>query len=168
MFSLAWTRDGIPFKTVKEGPNIGVVTQAGGLSKGLSFPVNAPGKTLYLMLSGMSFPVQSHMPHLCITLHYANSEEGVDLASPETIGDCWSTWCNRWHDTAANGFENIGGRTGPAGSADVADLAQPVAVDTEAQIIAIPMRGNEVLESVNIKAIANDILFGIMGASVLK
>ena len=165
---IAWTRDGIPFKTVKEGPNIGVVTQAGGFPKELSFPVNAAGKTLYLMLSGMSFPVQSHMPQVRVTLRYVDSEESVELTNPETIGDCWSTWCGRWHDTAANGFENLGGRTGPAGSADVADLTQPVAADTEAHLVAIPMRAGEVLESVAIKAVANDILFGIMGASILK
>lgn len=165
---VAWTRDGIPFKTVKEGPNIGVVTRAGGFAGELSFPVKAAGKTLYLMLSGMSFPVQSHMPHLRVTLQYAGSEQVLDLTSPETLGDCWSTWCNRWHDTAANGFENIGGRSGPAGSAEVTDRTQPVSVDTEAHLVSIPMRAGEMLEGVSIRAVANDIIFGIMGASVLK
>jgi len=166
---IAWTRDGIPFKTVKEGSNIGIVTQAGGFSKELSFPVKACGKTLYLMLSGMSFPVQSHMVHLRVTLRYADSSEDVkELASPADIGDCWSTWCNRWHDTAANGFENIGGRSGPAGSADVADMTKPVSLDTEAHLVAIPMREDVPLESIRIQAVANDIIFGVMGASVLK
>ena len=165
---IAWTRDGIPFKTAKEGPNIGIVTQTGGFPMELSFPVNAAGKTLYLMLSGMSFPVQSHTVHLRVTLHYRDSEDLTELRSPESIGDCWSTWCNRWHDTAANGFENIGGRSGPAGSADVPDLTQPITVDTEAHLVAIPMRAGMPLENVRIQAAANDIVFGVMGASVLK
>lgn len=165
---VAWTRDGIPFKTVKDGPNIGIVSQAGGFPKELSFPVNASGKTLYLMLSGMSFPVQSHTVHLRLTLRYAATSQTIELTSPEDIGDCWSTWCNRWHDTAANGFENLGGRSGPAGSADVPNMTQPVAVDTEAHLVAIPMREGEELKEVNIAAVANDVVFGVMGASVLK
>ena len=165
---IAWTRDGIPFKTVKEGLNIGVVTQAGRFPKEISFPVKAVGKKLYVMLTGMSFPVQSHTVHLRVTLHYSDLDQTTDLITPMTMGDCWSTWCNRWHDTAANGFENIGGRSGPAGSSDVPDMTQPVMVDTEAHLVAIPMEIDKTLNSVSITAIANDVIYGIMGASVLK
>lgn len=165
---IAWTRDGIPFKTAKEGPNIAVVTQAGGFPKEISVPINTAGSTLYLMVSGMSFPVQSHTPHLRLMLHYAGGAQTVDLTSPETIGDCWSTWCNRWHDTAANGFENLGGRLGPAGSAEVADMTTPISVDTEAHLIAIPMHKAETLKNLQVRAIANDVVFGVMGISILK
>jgi len=166
---VAWTTDGIPFKTVKEGFNIGIVTQAGAFPTQLSFPANVSGKTLYLMLSGMSFPVQSHMPHLRITLQYADGcKEERDLYSPCDIGDGWSTWCGRWHDTPNAGFENLGGRFGPAGSKEVADLTQPVNVDTEAHLVAFALKTGAVLSSVELEAVANDIIFGIMGATVLK
>ena len=56
----------------------------------------------------------------------------------------------------------------PQSTADVADLTQPVAVDTEAHLVAIPMREGQTLESVHVQAVANDVLFGVMGASVLK
>ena len=49
-----------------------------------------------------------------------------------------------------------------------ADLTQPVAVDTEAHLVAIPTREGQTLESAHIQAVANDVLFGVMGASVLK
>ncbi len=167
--SVAWTTDGIPFKTAKEGPNIGIVTQAGAFPTTIEFPVNASGKTLYLMLSGMSFPTQSYVPNLRVTLEYENGDtDSKDLVSPIDIGDCWSTWCGRWHDTAANGFENLGGRFGPAGSSQVQDITKPVNVDTEAHLVAFDLRPGALLKSVRLDAVANDVIFGVMGATVLR
>ncbi len=164
---IAWVTDGIPFKTSKDGPNIGVVSRAGGFPETLTIPVAAKGQALYLMLSGMTFPVQSHVVNLRITLDYADGESVVrDLVNPFDIGDCWSTWCGRYHDCTANGFENIGGRTGTAGSIEVDDLTQPIALDTEAQLLRFDLRPEVELKSFTIEAYANDIIFGIMGASV--
>jgi hypothetical protein len=166
---VAWTTDGIPFKTAKEGANIGVVTLAGGFPSRLEFPVEARGKKLCLMISGMTFPAQSHVVNLRVTLHYANGKtEQIDLANPADIGDCWSTWCGRFHDTAANGFENIGGRSGPAGSAEAGDLTKPIAVDTEAHLISLDLNADVELRRVSLEAIANDCIFGIMGATLPK
>ncbi len=166
---VAWTSEGIPFKSAREGANIAVVTRAGGFPEQLAFPVNATGTTLYLMLSGMTFPAQSHVPNLRVSLQYSDGTAEVkDLVNPFDIGDCWGTWCGRFHDVAANGFENIGGRKGPAGSAEVADLTKPVDMDTEAQLLAFDLRPGGTLEKVSLEAIANDAVFGIMGATILK
>ena len=166
---VAWTTDGIPFKTTKVGPNIGIVTLAGGYPASLRFAVNASGKSICLMLSGMSFPAQSHVPHLRVSLQYDDgTKEQKTLVAPFDIGDCWSTWCGRWHDTAANGFENLGGRFGPSGSTQVKDLSQPINVDTEAHLMLFDLNPNKTLSAVSIEALANDIIFGVMGASILK
>jgi len=166
---VAWTTDGIPFKTSKDGLNIAVVTLAGGFPTALEFPVPAQGATLYVMVSGMTFPVQSHVVNLRVSIQYKDGvEDRFDLVNTFTIGDCWSTWCGRFHDTPANGFENIGGRTGPAGSAEVDDLTQPVALDTEAHLVAFPLKQGVRLAAVRVEAMANDVIFGVMGATVLK
>jgi len=166
---VAWTTDGIPFKTSKEGRNIGVVSLTGAYSPRLEFPVNAKGKTLYLLVGGMSFPVQSHVVNLRVTLHYADGDSVErELVNPFGIGDCWSTWCGRFHDTPANGFENIGGRRGPAGSSEVTDRTQPVELDTEAQLVPFDVRQETELTKVEVEAIANDVVFGVMGATILK
>jgi len=160
---IAWTTDRIPFKTSKEGPNIGVVTLAGGYPAKLEFPVNASGKELYLMISGMTFPVQSHVVNLRVTLRYADGQtDRHDLVNPFGIGDCWGVWCGRWHNTAANGFENIGGRFGPAGSSEVQDMTKPISVDTEAHLVPFELRQGIELRSVEIEAVANDVIFGVM------
>lgn len=165
---IAWTTDNIPFKTSKDGQNIAVVTLTGVYPQEITFPVQGTGKCLYLMISGISFPVQSHVEQLRVTLHYDDGEEAFPLVSPYSIGDCWSSWCGRWHDTPANGFENLGGRFGPAGSAEVSDRTKPVNVDTEAHLLAFPLREGKKLQSVTLRAVANDVLYGIMGASVRK
>ncbi|NQU39995.1 MAG: DUF4450 domain-containing protein [Lentisphaerae bacterium] len=166
---VAWTAEGIPFKTAREGNNIGVVTLAGGFPVQIEVPIHAEGHTLYLMLSGVTWPMQSHVVNLHLVLRYRDgSEEARDLVNPFDIGDCWDTSLGWWHDTPANGFENIGGRFGPAGSNEVADITQPVEVDTEAHILAIPMRCGHILDTLGLEAVANDVVFGIMGATVLR
>ena len=165
---VAWTTEGIPFKTAKTGPNIGVVTRAADIFPAkLEFPVNADGRTLYLMVSGTTFAMQSHVVNLRMTLCYADgAEEPHELVNPFTIGDCWNQY--RFHDTPANGFENLGGRSGPAGSAGIEDLGRPIAVDTEAHLVAFDLRQGIVLRSVRFEAVANDVVFGIMGATLRK
>lgn len=166
---IGWTADGIPFKSSKAGPNIAIVTRTGPFSPVLDIPVHTQGKALILMLSGMTFPPQSHVPHLRVTLGYQdNQSESRDLVSPFDIGDCWSTWCGRWHDTAANGFENLGGRFGPAGSIEVSDMTQPIRVDTEAHLVPFDLRPDVPLTSIRLEALAEDIVFGLLGATVLK
>ena len=166
---IAWTTDGIPFKTAKEGPNIAIITRAGVFPSQIEIPVHASGKNLYLMISGSTFPAQSHMTHLRVTLHYTGgSTSARELTTPDTLGDCWNTWCGRWHDTAANGFENLAGRFGPAGSSAAGDLTKPVNVDTEAHLVDFPLEAGKTLDSISVEAVANDIVFGVMGATILK
>ncbi len=167
---IAWTTDGIPFRSPKEGSNIAAVClHSKAFPASVSLPVGARGRTVYLMVSGMTHPNQSHVVNARCTLKYADgSREVRDLVNPFDIGDCWSTWCGPYFDTPANGFENIGGRSGPAGSSQVQDRSRPVAVDTIAHLVAFPLKPGIPLEGIDFEAIANDIVFGVMGISVLK
>lgn len=163
---IGWTSEGIPFKSPKEGKNIGVVTLVGGFPSSVEFPVNSSGKTLYLMISGITFQAQSHVTNLRVKLHYDdNTEQSEDLVNPFTIGDCWGPY--GFHDTPANGFENLGERKGPQGSAG-ADLTKPVGTDTEAHLVAFNLKPGATLKTVRMEAVANDVVFGVMGASVAK
>jgi hypothetical protein len=166
---VGWTTDGIPFKSPKDGPNIAAVALYSRVfPASLSYPVKATGKTLYLMISGMTHPVQSHVENLRVTLKYADGKtDPHPLINPFDIGDCWSTWCNLFFDSAANRFENLGGRSGPPGSSQ-ADLTKPVAIDTVAHLLAFDLRPGMELDSVELEAIANDVVFGVMGATLAK
>ncbi|MFH0796465.1 MAG: DUF4450 domain-containing protein [Candidatus Omnitrophota bacterium] len=184
---IAWTTDGIPFKSSKEGPNIAVVTLTGGFPSAVKFPVNVQGKALYLMLSGITWQMQSHVVNLRVTLQYADGKcDRRDLVNPFDMSDCWvryfrffepdgkNSWCfpnHKYHPrkpVPSYGFENIGGRYGPAGSAQVPDRMKWFPVDTEAHLVPVELRPDVKLASVELEAIANDLVFGIMGATILK
>jgi hypothetical protein len=166
---IGWTCDGIPFKSPRQGKNLAVVTRAGGFPATVTVPMGVSGKTLYLMISGATFPVQSHVVNLRLTLQYSDGKrQNVEMVNPFGIGDCWNSWLGRFHDTAANGFENLGGRFGPPGSSAAGVMPQPIAVDTEAHLIGIPLRSGVTLQDLVVEAVANDVIFGLMGATVLK
>lgn len=166
---VGWVADGIPFRSSREGDNIAVTMRAGGFPERLRVPIHAAGQVLYLMVSGITFPSQSHVANVRLRLCYPQGEEDVvDLVNPFDIGDCWGTWLGRFHDTAVNGFENIGGRFGPAGSCEAGDLRRPVAVDTEAHLVRLPLRSGTPLEVLWFETVANDAIFGLMGASILR
>lgn len=44
----------------------------------------------------------------------------------------------------------------------------PVAVDTEAHLVAFDLTPGGKLTGIALEAVANDVVFGLMGASVLK
>jgi hypothetical protein len=167
---VAWTEEGIPFLTARQGPNIAAVTLLGGFPARIRVPVpKVGGKTLYLMLSGATWPAQSHVVNLRVELEFADGfRQTRDLVNPFDIGDCWDTWLGWAHDTPANGFENLGGRFGPPGSNPGMDLTRPVEVDTEAHLAAFELPPGGLLTGIALEAIANDVVFGLMGASVLK
>ena len=75
---VAWTTDGIPFSSSREGKNIAAVTRAGGFPDKIEFPVGTTGEKLYLMISGMTFPVQSHVVNLRVTLEFADGSMDDD------------------------------------------------------------------------------------------
>ncbi len=62
----------------------------------------------------------------------------------------------------------IGGRSGPPGSARVTDRTRPVVVDTIVRLRAFDVRPGRALAAVEVEAVANDVVFGIMGATVRR
>jgi hypothetical protein len=107
--------------------------------------------------------------NLRITLRYADgTTEKHDLTQPFDIGNCWGQWCGLYYNTPVNGFENIGGRSGPPGTSKVDDPTKPVAVDSIAHLVRFDLPAGKALDQVEMEIIANDVIYGVMGASVLK
>ena len=135
----------------------------------ITVPVGEEGRAVYLLITGITFPMQSGVENLRITLSY---EDGVTeihpLINPDTIGDMWSTIWRRWHDTPANGFEKLGGyKPGPDSSVGL-DLTKPTETGVEAQIIHFPLRNGVKLSGVEMRVIANDVVFAVLGVTVLE
>jgi len=165
---IGWTYEGIPFLSDAAGLCMTVVTLAGGYPSAIEMDTNIEGRELYLMLTGLTFPAQSHVVNLRIKLYDRDNNVTVhDLVNPFDIGDCWSVWAGRYHDTARNGFENLGGRFGVAGSHMVKDMTLPVEVDTEAHLLKLPIQGMHITK-ICVEAAANDAIFALMGVTALK
>ena len=47
-------------------------------------------------------------------------------------------------------------------------MTQPIHVDTEAHLLGMDLRPGQVVESLTLEAIANDIAFGLMGISNMR
>jgi hypothetical protein len=169
---IAWTDEGIPFKSPKEGSNLALTSLTGGFPARIEFPVNATGDVLYLMVSGQTWPTQSHVVNLRVTLRYTDGTLSVhDLVQPQDLSNSWLTLWAYWFDSPGAGFENIGGRDpkGAMSSANVEDLSQPVNTgDTTANLLAFDLAEAKTLASVEMETIANDVAWGLMGASILK
>ena len=131
-------------------------------------PVDKCGRAVYLLITGITLPMQSHVENLRIIIRY---EDGIaeehPLYNPDGIGDMWFTKFERYHDTPANGFENIGTGRGALSSAGL-DLTKPIATDLEAHILRFHLRRDVRVKEIEMRIIANDVIFGLMGVTLLQ
>ena len=112
--------------------------------------------------------MQSHVENLRIVIRYEDGgEETHPLVNPDGIGDMWFTKFGRYHDTPANGFENIGGGRGALSSAGQ-DLTKAVPTDLAAHILRFRLREGVAVREIEMRVIANDVIFALMGVTVLK
>ena len=58
--------------------------------------------------------------------------------------------------------------TNTLGACAVAESEPAAGVDTEAQLIAVPLRCGVQVERLDLDAVANDVIFGLMGVSVRR
>jgi len=167
---VAMTGEGIPFRSKREGNYMAMASLTGSAYTD-QIRINCPGvkgRAIYMLVTGITFPMQSHVENVRITLVYKSGvRDEHRLVNPFDIGDTWSTLWERWHDTARNGFESLGGRTGADSSAGL-DLTKPIKTDTEAHIMRFLMRANDELSYIEFRIIANDVAFGVMGVTVLE
>ena len=112
--------------------------------------------------------MQSHLENLRVIIRYENgSEEEYPLFNPDGIGDMWFTKFARYHDTPANGFENIGVGRGALSSAGQ-DLTKQIPTDMEAHILRFRLREDQTVKEIEMRVIANDVIFALMGVTLLK
>lgn len=166
---IALTDEGIPFRSKHEGNYIAMTTLMSRIYPDfLDIDVDEAGRALYLMVTGVTYPMQSHVENLRITLEYEDgTTEEHRLVNPFHIGDMWYTNCGRYHDTPLNGFENLSGNNGCMSSIGQ-DLTKPIETDTEAHIIMYPMKPRLRLHKIRFQTIACDTAFGLIGITVLK
>lgn len=166
---IAITGEGIPFRSKRDGKFL-----AAAVVENTAYPdrfvknVRVKGRALYMMVTGITFPMQSHVENVRVTLCYSDGTEiSTPLVNPFNICDGWFTLWSRFHDSTGCGFENLRGKEGALSSAGL-DLNVPIATDTEAEILCFPLEPDKELLSVEFRMIALDSIFCLMGLTVLK
>ena len=162
------TGEGIPFLSAGSGKYLSAVSvSAAGYPDSVTVPVEDTGLCLYLLLTGITFPMQSHVENLRVTITYRDGEtEEYPLVNPFDICDGWSNLWGRFHDSPGCGFENLRGKQGVLSSAGQ-NLCKAIPTDTEAEILSFPLRKKPV-SAVTVRAVANDIVYCLMGVTVLR
>ena len=116
---------GMPFAQRAEGNNFVALSRWKEFPDHLTVPVEDATRKLYLLLSGVTFPMQSQIANLRIVVNYADGgKSAVDLANPENFDTGWMGFFGGNYHYAANGMEVIG--TGPPEEKDVLARAMPV------------------------------------------
>lgn len=113
--------------------------------------------------------MQSHVENLRVIFRYEDGvEEEHPLYNPDGIGDMWFNKFDRYHYTAANGFENLSnGDVGAVSSAGL-DLTKSIYTDLEGHILRFRLRPDVKVTEVEMRIIANDVLFALMGVTLLQ
>ncbi|MBE6568814.1 MAG: DUF4450 domain-containing protein [Ruminococcaceae bacterium] len=166
---IVMTGEEIPFRAKKDGNYLAAVTTLSKIfSDRVTTEIGDSGRAAYVLITGTTFPMQSHVENLRITFTY---EDGVTeehpLVNPYDIGDMWLQFWRRYHDTPASGFENLSGKTGAMSSAGL-DLTKPIPTDTEAHILRFRLREGVKVTRMEMRAVANDVIFALMGITLLK
>jgi hypothetical protein len=166
---IAMTGEGIPFRSNREGNCMAAATLVSpAYPDRMIVPVGETGRAAYLLITGITLPMQSHVENLRILIRY---EDGVTeehpLYNPDGIGDMWFTKFERYHDTPANGFENIGLGRGALSSAGL-DLTRQISTDLEAHILRFRLREGVAVKEIEMRIIANEVIFALMGVTLLE
>ena len=186
------TRSGIPFAQRATGNNAVALSRWRDFLPGVEIPVGATARKIYLMVTAVTFPMQSHIANARVTVHYADGGTStLDLVNPDNFDNGWGGFGGTFH-YAANGMEVIGGEPAAAprpaepaiilsqhGMADT--TPQPVweagwgrSPNTEAplaphaDLIDVDCDPGRVIRSVQLEVLSNEIIVALLGATLAK
>ncbi len=102
------TASGIPFRQRREGDNLVALSRWDGFPTKLDVPVGARAGRLYVLLTAVTFPMQSHIANACVRVHYEDGgSEQTDLVNPGNFDNGWALFGGTYH-YGTNGMEVIG------------------------------------------------------------
>lgn len=178
---------GIPFLIDKTDKNIAFASQWDNYPDSIEIPLNGKGKKIYFLMAGSTNPMQSQMVNGTITVQYADgSTSELELKNPV---NWWPIEQDLFDDNFA--FEipddkipyRVRLKTGELYQngnkvrySDTLGINNPEITkgntrDVDggaATILDLPIDPNKELKSVKLTAVSNDVVIGIMSATVLK
>jgi len=170
---------GIPFLIDNKDKNIVFASQWDNYPNAVEIPLNGTGKKIYFLLAGSTNPMQSQIINGKITVQYSDgSNTELELKNPT---NWWPIEQDLFDDNFA--FEipddkipyRVKLKTGElykGGSlskySEIKGVSNRAVEGGAATILDLPIDPNKELKSIKLTAVSNDVVIGIMSATVLK
>ncbi len=182
------THVGIPFTGRAAGNNVVVLSRWKEFPDHVRVPVQDVARKIYLLISGVTFPMQSQIANLRIVVNYADGgKNNLDLVNPDNFDSGWRGFYGGNHHYAANGMEVIG--SGPPEEKDDEAKTMPIArpatilseqgvpepldyskwtTATHADIVDVDCDPGRKIQNVVITVLSNEIIAAVHGITLLK
>jgi hypothetical protein len=170
---------GIPFLINNEDKNIVFTSQWDNFPKSVEIPVSGKGSKIYFLMAGSTNPMQSQITNGTITVQYSDgSSAELELKNPI---NWWPIEQDLFDDNFA--FEipddkipyRVQLKTGElykGGSltkySEIKGVSNRAVEGGAATILDLPIDPNKELKSIKLTAVSNDVVIGLMSATVLK
>lgn len=170
---------GIPFLINNEEKNIVFTSQWDNYPRSVEIPLKGKGKKIYFLLAGSTNPMQSQIINGMITISYSDgSNTDLELKNPV---NWWPIEQDLFDDNFA--FEipddkipyRVQLKTGQlykGGSltkySEIKGLTNRAVDGGAATILDLPIDPTKELKSIKLTAVSNDVVIGLMSATVLK
>lgn len=170
---------GIPFLIDKADKNIAFASQWDNYPDSVEIPVSGKGKKIYFLMAGSTNPMQSQIVNGKITVQYADgSATELELKNPI---NWWPIEQDLFDDNFA--FEipddkipyRVKLKTGELYKGGTLSKYSSIKGFTDRQIdggaatiLDLPIDPNKKLKSIKLTAVSNDVVIGMMSATVLK
>jgi len=170
---------GIPFLIDKTDKNIAFASQWDNYPDSVEIPVSGKGKKIYFLMAGSTNPMQSQMINGTVTVQYTDgSTTELELKNPT---NWWPIEQDLFDDNFA--FEipddkipyRVKLKTGELYKGGTLSSYSSIKGFTDRQvdggaatILDLPLDPNKELKTIKLTAVSNDVVIGIMSATVLK
>jgi hypothetical protein len=180
--------DGIPFAQRAEGNNIVALSRWRDFPNHVAVPVGDTARRIYLLISGVTFPMQSQMANLQVVVNYADGGKSeFDLVNPENFDSSWAGFFGGNYHYAANGMEVIDASSpdetdmmsrhmpvarpatilGQQGAPELLDYAR-WATPTHADIVDVDCDPSRRIQNLEVTVLSNEIIVALHGVTLLK
>jgi hypothetical protein len=180
--------NGIPFAQRAEGNNIVALSRWSDFPPQVAVPVRDTARKIYLLISGLTFPMQSQIANLHVVVNYADGgKSDLDLVNPDNFDTGWAGFYGGNYHYATNGMEVIG--SGPPEEKDIMSRDMPFAhpgtllgqqgvpelldyskwaTATHADIVDMECDPARRIQSLEVMVLSNEIIVALYGVTLLK
>jgi hypothetical protein len=180
--------DGIPFAQRAGGNNIVALSRWRDFPSQVAIPVGDAARKIYLLMSGVTFPMQSQIANLHVGVNYADGgRSGFDLVNPQNFDSGWAGFFGGNYHYAANGIVVIGALSpdetdvmskrmpvtrpstilGQQGVPELLDYTQ-WATPTHADIVDVDCDPSRRIQTLEVTVLSNEIIVALHGVTLLK